>query len=1029
MKCNTLTLPENMDQETKSIYDYFCSENTKSIDNNDRDYVFKNFLDTLSENKLNISRIKYLLLPYSVGGNEQLKIWIETLKKSKNKKQQWSIINTVPLDLNFIEDCFSKFKLPIASKYFFKQSDIERQYSINSIGYFEEIFTSFLNNNLKSIDLHRYIKYTDFLANNLKNNNLTDYECSIIFQSFSKDCQDIEIHRGIASIFIDLKTVVSKEILIKVMETSIPDKKLTLLKLLAEIFKKKDSKYAFIKSIIKDGKQPEEAIQLYMDSKISCEITRLNEIFERFGNVTNELKICIKKDDLEEIKNTYIQILNQIKTENDSSILNTLSALKKRESVNLIKTISVIYFKVYEYFGYYPHDTQIITVLGLLKSYNSFKGTIAQVKTGEGKSLIVFMLTVIKCLENRSIDIITSSSYLAIRDYNKFKIILQEFNITSSHISKEHPTASDFNAQVLYGINTDFEFSIMFRDIYNLKNRIDWRDNKNERENDVVIVDEVDNLLIDKSCESARISIENKDKKIDYLRLIFNYINDNSIINPDLSKAKDYLKSCGAKMLEDSDLKVMINSAAYALFKLQENKNYIIKKVLDRHTGHTTTQIVIVDMENTGRLNENSRYSNYIHEFLELKHKLPVGSESLTAATLSHPVFFSKYKNIYGITGTLGSILEREEIKDLYNLDNFDVPYYHKSGLDQLEPIFVKSNLSLDSLKLDIKLNLNYLSSLLEILSCNENLNENHLLNIYNESITIKKANRPCLIICENIEFVQKLAKFFKNRELNDFLILSAAQDENEDFIIEKAGYPGIITIATNAAGRGTDINITEKSLENGGLHVILTYYPKNIKVEEQAFGRAARHGQPGSCILIINSIFDHVELIKNREENIKKDIAYRKYHADKDIIINNITITFFKCLRIWNEKVTDLFFDLHGDRILVNKNKLVDKIRIILKLEEKDEYFQVYSNVDEKLWLKNIYQELKEKIIYKWAEFNHSLENFQHPFTENGINLLGENYDNSKKDFSFTIQKKYQETFNSIEKILINPSEFFLDK
>ncbi len=248
-----------------------------------------------------------------------------------------------------------------------------------------------------------------------------------------------------------------------------------------------------------------------------------------------------------------------------------------------------------------------------------------------------------------------------------------------------------------------------------------------------------------------------------------------------------------------------------------------------------------------------------MHQFLEAKHGLEIQQEALTVASLCHPVYFNLYQNIYGLTGTLGEKIERDEVEKTYGITSFDVPSHRKNLRQELSPLITSSQ-------------------------------EEYERFIFKEIEEIQRQERPVLLLCETIQTSLDFSKSFQEKGIS-FQLLNELQKENEDFIIARAGEPRIVTIATNTAGRGTDIILNPSSRENGGLHVILTFFPQNDRIGNQGFGRCARQGQAGSCRLILQTDKSLNLLLSERSwmveqtslarmENIKTERSYYQFLA-----------------------------------------------------------------------------------------------------------------------------------------------------
>ena len=477
--------------------------------------------------------------------------------------------------------------------------------------------------------------------------------------------------------------------------------------------------------------------------------------------------------------------------------------------------------------GIYPYNTQMITIIGLLHHSIDLRGRIAQVKTGEGKSTIIAMLAFYHAVLGQTVDIVSSSRYLSMRDEEKYRCFFSTYGIASSSVCSDNPSTSHFAGQIIFSTNFDLEFAVM-RDYFKKQpmRTVTYKGISAPRPFDVCIVDEVDNLFIDSAMNSARISIPDDEPQRPIYEPIFQYVKHHqSLLEAFISEKKMSLKlQEGLKnalhnagiQIDEARLQTLdtLLHSAYTAVHLRENEDYIVKPV------EKGFEIVIVDKKNTGRLLEKSRWHHGLHQFLELRHHLPVKEESSLISSLCHPVFFCHYKKLYGLTGTIGTKTERDEIQQTYHVDTFEVPP-HKGNQRSDVPAIVCHTLP------------EYEKALID------------------EMHSMIAAKRPMLILLESIEQSEKIFALCVQHSISCQL-LNARQAENESFVISKAGIPGNVTIATNTAGRGTDIILAPESVSHGGLHVMYGYMPANDRVEMQGFGRAARQGQPGSTRLVV---------------------------------------------------------------------------------------------------------------------------------------------------------------------------------
>jgi preprotein translocase subunit SecA len=521
-----------------------------------------------------------------------------------------------------------------------------------------------------------------------------------------------------------------------------------------------------------------------------------------------------------------------------------------------------------------PYDTQILSLLALLDNPDpTLKGRIAQIKTGEGKSTILAMLAAVMAGKGSFVDIITSSHYLAIRDCEKYTPFFKALGLSTSHICHDIQKQSHFHAQILYGTNSDFEFALL-RDGLN-KNQLRYSYSPRDktlvpRIQDVALIDEVDNMLLDNT-GAARIAVPGNDdyswvyqpilkfvidmqkqqpfdegvqltqaptprdlfagsimpeKSLDtahkarYVGLLGTAVNDGTIniLRNELSK----IKPRESQEISDAKYLCWLKSAQIAYFEKQELRDYVVHK----------NDIEIMDYDNTGRRLKGCQWERGIHQFKQAQHDRPITPEFLTVASTSHPTYFGGYRTLFGLTGTMGALVEREEVQDIYKVDSFDIPPHRPSQRQLHDPQLCED----------------------------EDLQREA---IYREVLDMQDAGRPILVLFESVYGSKEFSKFLQSKGISHQL-LNDHQRESEDFIIARAGESMSVTVATNAAGRGTDILVSPKSLSAGGLHMVFAFYPKNSRVADQGFGRAGRQGQPGSCCMILNKNDKRIQSLLN---------------------------------------------------------------------------------------------------------------------------------------------------------------------
>ena len=579
---------------------------------------------------------------------------------------------------------------------------------------------------------------------------------------------------------------------------------------------------------------------------------------------------------------------------------------------NCTKLIALLRQVIFNTFEITPYLVQCYTVFSLLlhrinKHNNTLtdptiKGRIAQVATEEGKSIIVAMLAAAIALTGDFVDVISSSPYLAERDAKEFKPFYKELGLKCDSF-EYGANPMNFNAHILYSTNTSFEFVRLDEGINGKPKMMTTplEGIRTRRTKMTVIVDEADNLFIDTAQNSARIG-HRSSKSISWiykpiLDMVMKYPKtiDPQKIRFALAMADDGKHSKEASEFTDKQIIRWIKSAKTALEK-KIKKDYVV----GQNKETTAPEVQIVDQSNTGRILYGSRWVQGVHEFVEAKENIPISQGSGTIASISHPTFFKDYQEIYGLTGTMGEESEREEIKNMYKLENFDVPPNRPCLRKRLPTQIYPTN--------DDK--------------------HNAIINIIKNNI---KEGRPTLVIVLTIEESQELSGKLKYYGIKHY-VLNDYQQESEDFIIQRAGSPSSVTIATNTAGRGTDIKLDHEALENGGLYVILAFFPVNLRVECQALGRAGRQGQKGSCQIIFQSneysvpgLPDASEytlenVYNERSTKVREESKMRMDSVKRDVAVYAVLNFFFNYM----EKLKLFFHTYEAKSSLQKDNPLI---------------------------------------------------------------------------------------------------------
>ncbi|HKP94864.1 MAG TPA: preprotein translocase subunit SecA [Fibrobacteria bacterium] len=457
-------------------------------------------------------------------------------------------------------------------------------------------------------------------------------------------------------------------------------------------------------------------------------------------------------------------------------------------------------------FRYRPFDVQLIGGMVL------HEGKIAEMKTGEGKTVVATLPVYLNALEGKGVHVVTVNDYLARRDAQTmgkvYRFLGLSVGIIVHGLSEEERKAS-YNSDIAYGTNNEFGFDYLRDNMaHNLEDCV-------QRELNYAIVDEVDSILVDEArtpliisgpAEQSTDKYKKANEVVRYLVKDTHYTLDEK--EKHVSLTEEGVNVCEEKLgLENlyGDLNVeWVHHVQQAL-----RSHVIFKRDVDYMVKNR--QVVIVD-EFTGRLMEGRRYSEGLHQAIEAKENVPIQRENQTLATITFQNLFRIYKKLGGMTGTADT--EASEFQQIYKLRVVVIPTNRNMiRKDQDDLIYKTRREKIEAIVEDIK--------------------ERHA------------KGQPVLVGTVSIE---------KSEELSGFLlksgvpheVLNAKHHQREAGIIEEAGTKGKVTIATNMAGRGTDIQLNEGVTETGGLYVLGTERHESRRIDNQLRGRAGRQGDPG---------------------------------------------------------------------------------------------------------------------------------------------------------------------------------------
>ena len=455
------------------------------------------------------------------------------------------------------------------------------------------------------------------------------------------------------------------------------------------------------------------------------------------------------------------------------------------------------------------------------------QGNISEMKTGEGKTLVATLPVYLNALEEKGVHVVTVNDYLAKRDSEWMGQIYNFLGMTVGTITSdldEEEKRKSYQADITYGTNNEFGFDYL-RD--NMKYNMDQLV---QRGHNFAIVDEVDSILVDEARTPLIISgqVEDKSQLYNKIDKIIPKISANHIDIDEKSKNVT-LTDEGNEFLDELLVKEKLMDTDSSIYDMENvslvhHVNQALKahKIFNKDTDYLVkdNQVIIID-EFTGRMMEGRRFSDGLHQALEAKEKVMIQPENRTMASITFQNYFRLYNKLSGMTGTAST--ESEEFLDIYNLDVISIPPNIKiTRKDHDDEIYRTAE---------------------------EKYNA-----IIESIIESNKKGQPVLVGTTSIERSEYLSKLLKNKKI-DHSVLNAKYHQQEAEIIAQAGSYGKVTIATNMAGRGTDIQLggadnpedgKTKTINAGGLYVIGTERHESRRIDNQLRGRSGRQGDAG---------------------------------------------------------------------------------------------------------------------------------------------------------------------------------------
>ncbi len=511
----------------------------------------------------------------------------------------------------------------------------------------------------------------------------------------------------------------------------------------------------------------------------------------------------------EELKSEFDKLKQTVKNGEKSmeSVLNDSFAITREASK---RVLGMRHFDVQLVGGMVLHD-----------------GNIAEMKTGEGKTLVATLAVSLNAMSGKGVHVVTVNDYLASRDARDMGVLYEFLGYTTgcitADIQDEAQRKAQYDADITYGTNNEFGFDYL-RD--NMKVRLE---EKVQREHNYVIVDEVDSILIDEARtpliisgptqrdqsyykladEVAQKMIRGKEipaKPGEEKKMTGDFVVDEKdriiiMTEQGLEKAQELFGVENLYDLEHAILAHHLDQALKARYVFEKDVDYVVRN----------DEIVIVD-EFTGRLSEGRRYSEGLHQALEAKEGVTIQEESQTLADITYQNYFRMYNKLAGMTGTAQT--EATEFSQIYGLDVVSIPTnVPVKRIDRNDLIYNTEEEKLEAVAKKVK--------------------------------ELHGKGQPVLIGTASIEKSELLHNFLEKEKI-PHQILNAKNHEKEAEIIKDAGVKGAVTVATNMAGRGVDIKIDDEIRELGGLFILGTERHESRRIDNQLRGRSGRQGDPG---------------------------------------------------------------------------------------------------------------------------------------------------------------------------------------
>ncbi len=548
------------------------------------------------------------------------------------------------------------------------------------------------------------------------------------------------------------------------------------------------------------------------------------------------------------------------------------------------------------------------------------EGRIAEMKTGEGKTLVATLAIVLNAMTKKGVHLVTVNDYLASRDANEmsplYEFLGYSVGVILEDMNDPAQKRAAYEADITYGTNNEFGFDYL-RD-----NMSYSKDQMVQRGHNFVIVDEVDSILIDEARTPLIISGPTNRNMQDYVRansiaLQLEKDTDFTVDEKDkiiliteegITKAEKLFGVENLYSPENASLPHALDQALKANYLFEKDVDYVVND----------GEVVIVD-EFTGRLSEGRRFSEGLHQALEAKESVEIKEETQTLADITFQNYFRMYDKLAGMTGTAET--EATEFAQIYNLDVVSIPTNIPISRQDLNDLIYKTEAEKFQAAID-------------------------------KIRELAKTGQPVLIGTASIEKSEVLHELLKKEKIAH-TVLNAKNHAQEGEIIKHAGAKGAVTIATNMAGRGVDIKVDDEVKDLGGLYIIGTERHENRRIDNQLRGRSGRQGDPGTTQFYL-SLEDNLLRIFGSDKI--KNIMERLGVEDGEYIESKMVT---RAVEKAQKKVENMHYEgrkqiVEYDDVANEQRKIVYKFRNQLLSNEYD----ISSKIDEirQEWLMHLF-------------------------------------------------------------------------